>query len=293
VLDPSSDRTLYAGTDVGAFVSTNSGGTWKRLGNGMPKVAVWQLDYDATNGVLIAGTHGRGAYTLNNRNAAPALVVSKADSGLPVGPDRDVDYTVTVRNLGNAAATGVKVQDPVPGNTTFVSADSGGKLVKGKVTWAGLSVPAGGSVSLKFTVHISSSLPSSVTAIVNDGITVTSDQGVDASGSPHSTAIAPEHAVTVAPASGLEGAKVGAAAKFTETVTNKGFMPDSYALATSGTWTTTAYDSTCTTPLSTTATVQPGESVDVCVKVDVPAGARTRRSPRPRRLTPECPDRRP
>ena len=39
------------------------------LGSGMPKVAVWQLDYDATNGVLAAGTHGRGAYTLTNRSA--------------------------------------------------------------------------------------------------------------------------------------------------------------------------------------------------------------------------------
>ena len=32
-----------------------------------PKVRVWQLDYDATNGVLAAGTHGRGAYTLTEQ----------------------------------------------------------------------------------------------------------------------------------------------------------------------------------------------------------------------------------
>ena len=52
----------------------------------MPKVAVWQLDYDATHGVLLAGTHGRGAYTLQNRNASAALVVSKVDSGVPGRP---------------------------------------------------------------------------------------------------------------------------------------------------------------------------------------------------------------
>ena len=50
----------------------------------MPKVAVWQLDYDASHGVLAAGTHGRGAYTLQNRSALPALVVSKVDAGVPV-----------------------------------------------------------------------------------------------------------------------------------------------------------------------------------------------------------------
>jgi uncharacterized repeat protein (TIGR01451 family) len=273
VLDPSAARTLYAGTDVGAFVSTNAGNSWKRLGNGMPKVAVWQLDYDPSHGVLAAGTHGRGAYTLNNRNAAPALVVSKVDSGVPVGPDRDIDYTITVKNLGNAAATGVKVQDPVPANTTFVSADSGGTLHNGKVVWSGLSVPAGGSVSVKFTVHISATLPSSVHAIVNDGITVTSSQGTGATGSPHSTPIAPPHAVTVEPSTGLEGAKVGTSATFTETVSNEGYQPDTYALTTSGDWTATAYDSTCTTPMSTTPTVQPGDSVNVCVKVAVPADA--------------------
>ena len=37
--------------------------------------------------------------------SAPALVVSKVDSGVPVGPGRNIDYTVTVKNLGNAAAT--------------------------------------------------------------------------------------------------------------------------------------------------------------------------------------------
>jgi len=55
VLDPSSPNTLYIGTDVGPFVSTNGGQSWNRLGGGIPKMAVWQLDYDATNGVLAAG----------------------------------------------------------------------------------------------------------------------------------------------------------------------------------------------------------------------------------------------
>lgn len=273
VIDPSSPRTLYAGTDVGAFVTTNRGASWTRLGSGIPKVAVWQLDYDATNGLLVAGTHGRGAYTLNNRNAEAALVVSKADSGVPVGPGRNIDYTITVKNIGNAPATGVKVVDRVPDNTTFVSAGSGGTLSKGRVSWSGLTVPAGGSTTVTFTVKISSSLPSTVHAIVNDGITVTSAEGPGATGSPHSTPIAPEHAVSVEPASGTEGAKVGTSASFVEHVTNEGFMPDSYALTTSSGWTATTYDATCTTPISTTPTVQPGDSADVCVKVDVPGGA--------------------
>jgi uncharacterized repeat protein (TIGR01451 family) len=273
VIDPSAPNTLYAGTDVGAFVTTDKGGTWTRLGSGIPKVAVWQLDYDARNGVLAAGTHGRGAYTLNNRNAEAALVVSKADSGVPVGPGRNIDYTITVKNIGNAPATGVTVVDQVPANTTFVSAGSGGHLSNGRVVWSGLTVPAGGSVAVTFTVTISPTLPSTVHAIVNDGIKVTSAEGPGATGSPHSTPIAPEHALSVAPASATEGAKVGSSAQFVEHLTNKGFLPDSYSVAGSGAWTTTTYDATCTTPESSTPTVQPGDAVDVCVKVSVPASA--------------------
>ena len=72
--------------------------------------------------MLAAGTHGRGAYTpARTRDAAPALVVSKGDAGTPVGPGSTIDYTITVRNIGNAAATGVTVTDPVPDHTTFVS----------------------------------------------------------------------------------------------------------------------------------------------------------------------------
>jgi uncharacterized repeat protein (TIGR01451 family) len=273
VLDPSNDNVLYVGTDVGAFVTVNGGQTWKRLGTGMPKVASWQLDYDPSHGVLAAGTHGRGAYTLQNRNALPALVVSKSDAGTPVGPGRNIDYTITVKNLGNAAATGVSIRDPLPAYTSFVSAGEGGVYSSGKVDWVGLTVPAGGSVSVHLTVKISSTLPASVTAIVDDGIIVKSDQGVDATGSPHSTPIAPPRAVTISPAAQTGGAKVGESATYTEQLSNEGYLPDSYTLSTTSAWPATTYDATCTTPLTTTAVVQPGATVDICVKVAVPAAA--------------------
>jgi uncharacterized repeat protein (TIGR01451 family) len=273
VVDPSNDNTVYAGTDVGAFVTTNGGKSWQRLGAGMPKVSVWQLDYDPSHGVLAAGTHGRGAYTLTNRNALPALVVSKTDSGVPVGPGRNIDYTITVKNLGNAAATGVKITDPIPRNTSFSFAGNGGTARNGSVSWQGLTVPAGGSVSVTYTARISPKLSSSVQAIVNDGITVRSDQGVGATGSPHSTPIAPANAVAIDPATQTGAAKVGESASYTEHLTNKGYQADSYALTTSGTWTATTYDATCTTPMTSTAVLQPGASADICVKVAVPATA--------------------
>ncbi|GAA1960190.1 hypothetical protein GCM10009798_19720 [Nocardioides panacihumi] len=269
VMDPSADGTVYVGTDAGAFVTVDGGATWQRLGDGMPKVAVWSMDYDPSHGVMLAGTHGRGAYTLTNRSPLPALVASTSTSDSPVGPGRPLQYTVTVKNLGNAPATGVTISNPVPAYTSFASATDGGTLSAGKVSWSGLTVPAGGSVSVSFTVTIASSLPASVTSILDDGLHVGSAQGVDANGSPVVKAISPAHSVVVS-GSTLEGARVGTDASFAEHLTNKGYQPDSYAVAASG---GSVFAADCSTPMSTTPTVQPGDSTDVCVKVTAPAGA--------------------
>jgi uncharacterized repeat protein (TIGR01451 family) len=273
VLDPADAKTLYVGTDVGAFMSTNGGQKWFALGSGMPKVSVWQLDYDASHAVLAAGTHGRGAYTLTSTAARPALVVSKADSGVPVGPGSTVHYTITVRNIGNAAATDVSVTDPLPANTSFGSVGDGGYLGGRTLHWDGKTVPAGGSITLHFDAVIDSNLPASVTAIVDDGIVVKTGTGVATTGSPHTTPIAPPYAVSVAPESGTEGGRTGQSATFHEVITNDGFRADTYNVSATGAWTTTVYDSSCTTPLTTTASVAAGGSVDVCVKVAVPADA--------------------
>jgi uncharacterized repeat protein (TIGR01451 family) len=223
--------------------------------------------------MLAAGTHGRGAWRLpDTSGAAPALVLSKLDSGVPVGASSRLQYTVTLKNIGNADATGVTISDPLPANTSFVSADSGGTNASGTVTWSGLTVPAGGSVSVHLTVAIANTLKNKVTAIVNDGVKAASAQGPSTTGSPRVTPIAPPYAVSVGPATQTNGARVGSSASYIVTVKNIGSNADSYAISTSGgTYTASVLDSTCTTALTTTATVAPGATVDVCVKVAVPA----------------------
>jgi len=57
-------------------------------------------------------------------------------------------------------------------------------------------------------------------------------------------------------------------------VTNEGYQTDTFQVsATGGGWAASVYDATCTTPLTSTASVTAGQSVDVCVKVSVPASA--------------------
>jgi uncharacterized repeat protein (TIGR01451 family) len=242
-------------------------------------VSINQLDMNTYSRVLAAGTHGRGAWRITDGSApAPALVLSKVDSGVPVGPGSMIDYTLTLHNIGNAAATGVRITDPVPGHTTFVSADSGGTYGGGRVTWSGLSVPAGspgvgGSISVHFRVKIDPALSSTVRSIVNDGFKATSAQGVTANGSPTVTPIAPPFGVNLSPAAQTGGAQVGQSQNYTVTLKNLGYKTDSYKMtSTADAFGVSFYDPTCVTASTTTPAVAPGATVNVCVRVAVPTG---------------------
>jgi len=274
-LDPSFPNTLYAATDVGPFVTYDGGGHWGQLGGAgtIPAVAVDQIDLDSYDRVIGAGTHGRGAWSLTDSTQAPALVISKKDSGIPVGPGSNIDYTITLRNIGNATATGVTISDPIPANTSFVSADSGGTNGGGTVRWSGISIPSAGSVSVHLRVEIDPGLKSGVRSIVDDGFGAAAAGGFSTSGSPTVTPIAPAFAFAISPASQTDGARVGTSVLDRVAITNNGFMNDSYAMSSSGgTFPVSFLDSTCSTAINATPAISAGQSTNVCVKVDIPAG---------------------
>lgn len=69
--DGSNDQ-VAVGTNAGVLVSHESSlGTWFQLGSGLPHAPVWDLDYDAADDVLVAGTLGRGAWTLSTIGPTP------------------------------------------------------------------------------------------------------------------------------------------------------------------------------------------------------------------------------
>jgi uncharacterized repeat protein (TIGR01451 family) len=274
-LDPAYPNTLYAATDVGPFVTYNGGAHWAPLGTGMPTVAVWQIDLDTLHRVMAAGTHGRGAYRIGDTTApAPALVLSKVDSGVPVGPASNLSYTITLKNIGNGPATGITLTDPIPDHTSFVSADNGGTSSNGTVTWSGLSLAPGASIDLHLSVGIADALKKKVTSITNDGLKATSAEGPFTTGSPVVTPIAPQYSVSVAPSTQTDGAHSGSSVTYTIGVTNLGFTSDSYSLSSSGgTYSVSFLDSTCTSTISVTPTVAPGDTTNVCVEVAVPTTA--------------------
>jgi uncharacterized repeat protein (TIGR01451 family) len=201
-------------------------------------------------------------------------VLSKVDSGVPVGPSSRLQYTITLQNVGNADATGVTLVDPIPDNTSFVSASNSGSTSNGTVTWSGLTVPSGGTTSLTLTVSIADALKKKVTSITNDGMKATSAEGPFTTGSPVVTTLASSNAVSISPATQSGAAHAGSSVDYTVGVKNLGFTADSYSLSSSGGTDTVSFlDPTCTTSLTTTPTVSPGDTTNVCVRVTVPAGA--------------------
>ncbi len=61
---------VVVGTNLGVFTSlTTALGTWTKLGSSLPNAAVYDLDYDAVDNILVAGTLGRGAWSLSNASS--------------------------------------------------------------------------------------------------------------------------------------------------------------------------------------------------------------------------------
>jgi photosystem II stability/assembly factor-like uncharacterized protein len=63
--DPRNPRVLYAGTDFGAFVSTDGGATWNVLGKNLPSVQVADLQFHKRENILVIATYGRGMWTID------------------------------------------------------------------------------------------------------------------------------------------------------------------------------------------------------------------------------------
>lgn len=72
---PAADSALVVAADRGVFLSRSSGGfsTWQFLGTGLPNAPAFELEYDAVDNVLVAGTLGRGAWKLSNPLSSPNL----------------------------------------------------------------------------------------------------------------------------------------------------------------------------------------------------------------------------
>jgi photosystem II stability/assembly factor-like uncharacterized protein len=76
--DVENPNLLYLGTEFAAWASLDRGGTWTKINNNLPTVAVHELAVHPTAGEVVAATHGRSLWVLD----VTALRQMKQDTAL-------------------------------------------------------------------------------------------------------------------------------------------------------------------------------------------------------------------
>lgn len=118
----------------------------------------------ANNSLMVAYGHD---VVCTFTNTLITIDLTKTVSAATVTPGANLTYTLTW-TVGPAPVTGATLTDPLPANTTFVSADLGGTNVAGIVTWNLGAQIAGASGTVHFVVKVNSPLANG-TVIANTG----------------------------------------------------------------------------------------------------------------------------
>jgi len=73
------NNTIYAGTELGVYRTTDGGSTWQRFGMGLPMVLVNDMFIGRTGAVLRVSTYGRGLWEIYPAATAEHGVTGNGD----------------------------------------------------------------------------------------------------------------------------------------------------------------------------------------------------------------------
>ena len=113
--DPEQQGLLYAGTETGLYVSFNDGASWRRWQANLPVTPIHDILVRGSD--LIAGTHGRSIWILDDLTTLRALA-----AGVPDGVTHLFAPRETTRVLPGIEFSG----PPVAGSTNYVGSRGGG-----------------------------------------------------------------------------------------------------------------------------------------------------------------------
>ena len=89
-----SPNVLFAGTELGLYISLDGGQGWARFAGGLPKVAVHDLVIQPRDDDLVIATHGRGIYILDDLSPLRALSADVLAHEVALLPARAAEMTI-------------------------------------------------------------------------------------------------------------------------------------------------------------------------------------------------------
>jgi photosystem II stability/assembly factor-like uncharacterized protein len=131
--DPTRPGLLYAGTETGVYVSFDDGTNWERLQLNLPVAPVHELLIKGSD--LIAGTHGRSIWILDDLSPLRAVAEGGLESGAHLFQPRDtprvlrgIDWSAAVETSTNYLGSrggGYSVNTTADGETVRTYLDAG------------------------------------------------------------------------------------------------------------------------------------------------------------------------
>jgi hypothetical protein len=127
VIDPQDSNSLYAGTDIGVYQSTNGGASWTPYGTGLPRVAVFDAEISNVHRILKIATHGRGLFEIGipgigipvlAANGAPLIAESCSPSNGAIDPGETVTVSFGIKNNGGGPTTNLVATLQATGGVT-------------------------------------------------------------------------------------------------------------------------------------------------------------------------------
>ncbi len=115
VEDPAVPHLLFAGTELGLFLSIDRGENWVRFTGNFPKVPVRDLAIHPRDHDLVIGTHGRGIYILDDITPLRHLTPEILDSDFAVLPTRAGELAIPSAAFGFSGDDEFVGRNPLPG----------------------------------------------------------------------------------------------------------------------------------------------------------------------------------
>ncbi len=95
--DLKNPKLLFLGTEFSAYASLDGGDSWTKINNNMPPVAVHDLVIHPRDNDLIAGTHGRGIWIMDNITPLQQLTEENLEKDVAVLENRVVTRWANLR----------------------------------------------------------------------------------------------------------------------------------------------------------------------------------------------------